>query len=57
MAALYEVRIGDDQEADSDEPIIDKDNQVINDDDLIFTLSPHKRSHAHAGIASNCMHS
>ena len=44
MAALYEVRIGDDQEADSNEPVIDKDTQVINDD-------------AHAGIATNCMHS
>ena len=57
MAALYEVRIGDDQEADSDEPVIDKDNQVINDGDFIFTPSPHTRSHAHAGIATNCMHS
>ena len=45
MAALDEIQIGDDQKADSDEPVIDKDNQVINGDDFIFTPSPYTRCH------------
>ena len=36
-----EVRIWDDQEAGSDEPVIHKDDQVINGDDFIFTPSPY----------------
>ena len=40
-----EVRIGDDQEAGSDEPVIHKDDQVINGDDFIFTPSPYSHMH------------
>ena len=43
MAALDEVRIGDNQEAGSGELVIHKDDQVINGDDFIFTPSPYTR--------------
>ena len=33
------------EEAGSDEPVIHKDDQVINGDDFIFTPSPHTRCH------------
>ena len=40
-----EVRIGDNQEAGSDEPVIHRDDQVINGDDSIFTPSPYSHMH------------